>query len=146
MSSYLHNSSSDFRPFKPQHHRSQVVKTLADLTTMVLSPGETSRRESGAATSASGEGEGEAGQTRSAFSRRHNVRVSVEQRWLLLRCVTRLCALQEEKERKEQEEQRKKLDEDAKKKKVLSNMTQQYGAAQKVQTLRITVPNGLTQA
>lgn len=51
--------------------------------------------------------------------------------------MTRLCPLQEEKERKEQEEQRKKLDEDAKKKKVLSNMTQQYGAAQKVQTLRI---------
>lgn len=50
--------------------------------------------------------------------------------------MTCLCTLQEEKERKEQEEQRKKLDEDAKKKKVLSNMTQQYGAGQKVQTLR----------
>lgn len=53
--------------------------------------------------------------------------------------MTGLCALQEEKERKELEEQRKKLDEDAKKKKVLSNMTQQYGAAQKVQSLRITI-------
>lgn len=42
---------------------------------------------------------------------------------------------QEEKERKEQEEQRKKQDEDAKKKKVLSNMTQQYGAGQKVSHL-----------
>lgn len=40
--------------------------------------------------------------------------------------------MQEEKERKEQEEQRKKMDEDAKKKKALSNMSQQYGAGQKV--------------
>lgn len=60
--------------------------------------------------------------------------LSVEQRWPFHLWVTCLCALQEEKERKEQEEQRKKLDEDAKKKKVLSNMTQQYGAAQKVRT------------
>lgn len=43
-----------------------------------------------------------------------------------------LCCVQEEKERKEQEEQRKKMDEDAKKKKALSNMSQQYGAGQKV--------------
>lgn len=58
--------------------------------------------------------------------------------------MTCLRTLQEEKERKEQEEQRKKLDEDAKKKKVLSNRTQQYGAAQKVQTLRITITHELT--
>lgn len=43
-----------------------------------------------------------------------------------------LCCVQEEKERKEQEEQRKRMDEDAKKKKALSNMSQQYGAGQKV--------------
>lgn len=60
--------------------------------------------------------------------------------------MTHLCTLQEEKERKEQEEQRKKLGEDAKKKKVLSNMTQQYGAAQKVQTLRMTLLNHAPQA
>ncbi|MEQ2240162.1 Troponin T, cardiac muscle [Ilyodon furcidens] len=44
----------------------------------------------------------------------------------------RQARLADEKERKEQEEQRKKLDEDAKKKKALSNMSQQYGAGQKV--------------
>nr|XP_061812272.1 troponin T, cardiac muscle isoforms-like isoform X2 [Nerophis lumbriciformis] len=43
----------------------------------------------------------------------------------------RQARLAEEKERREQEEQRKKYDEDAKKKKVLSTMTQQYGAGQK---------------
>ncbi|XP_013875290.1 troponin T, cardiac muscle isoforms [Austrofundulus limnaeus] len=37
----------------------------------------------------------------------------------------------EEKERKEQEEARRKHDEDAKKKKVLTNMTQQYGGQQR---------------
>ncbi|XP_066505006.1 troponin T2d, cardiac [Hoplias malabaricus] len=42
----------------------------------------------------------------------------------------RQARLAEEKERKEQEEQRKKLDEDAKKKKVLTNMTHQYGGLQ----------------
>ncbi|KAG9342240.1 hypothetical protein JZ751_016742 [Albula glossodonta] len=42
----------------------------------------------------------------------------------------RQARLAEEKERKEQEEQRKKLDEDAKKKKVLTNMTHQYGGIQ----------------
>lgn len=112
---------------------------------MVRSPGETSRRESGAAQSPNGEREGEAGQTRGEFSQRHNVQVPAEQRWLVLLCVTCPCTLQEEKERKEQEEQRKKLDEDAKKKKVLSNMTQQYGAAQKVPTLRITITYELTE-
>ncbi|KAM9854938.1 troponin T2d, cardiac [Aulostomus maculatus] len=48
----------------------------------------------------------------------------------------RQARLAEEKERKELEEQRKKLDEDAKKKKVLSNMTQQYGAGQKSESRR----------
>ncbi|KAK2842506.1 hypothetical protein Q5P01_012706 [Channa striata] len=48
----------------------------------------------------------------------------------------RQARLAEEKERKEQEEQRKKQDEDAKKKKVLSNMTQQYGAGQKSDSRR----------
>lgn len=43
-----------------------------------------------------------------------------------------LLLTQEEKERKEQEEQRKKQDEDAKKKKVLTNMSQQYTAGQRV--------------
>uniref|UniRef100_A0A672KA72 Troponin T, cardiac muscle isoforms-like n=1 Tax=Sinocyclocheilus grahami TaxID=75366 RepID=A0A672KA72_SINGR len=42
----------------------------------------------------------------------------------------RQARLAEEKERREQEEQRKKLDEDAKKKKVLTNMTHQYGGIQ----------------
>uniref|UniRef100_A0A3B3SGF3 Troponin T2d, cardiac n=1 Tax=Paramormyrops kingsleyae TaxID=1676925 RepID=A0A3B3SGF3_9TELE len=42
----------------------------------------------------------------------------------------RQARLAEEKERKEQEEQRKKQDEDAKKKKVLTNMTHQYGSIQ----------------
>uniref|UniRef100_A0A8C9R7C3 Troponin T2d, cardiac n=1 Tax=Scleropages formosus TaxID=113540 RepID=A0A8C9R7C3_SCLFO len=42
----------------------------------------------------------------------------------------RQARLAEEKERKEQEEQRKKQDEDAKKKKVLTNMTHQYGGIQ----------------
>lgn len=53
---------------------------------MVLSPGEASRWESGAAKSPSGEREGEAGQTRGEFSRRQNVQVSVEQRWLFVLC------------------------------------------------------------
>ncbi|XP_054631366.1 troponin T2d, cardiac [Dunckerocampus dactyliophorus] len=48
----------------------------------------------------------------------------------------RQARLAEEKERRELEEQRKKLDEDAKKKKVLSNMTQQYGAGQKSENRR----------
>ncbi|XP_060759160.1 troponin T2e, cardiac isoform X5 [Neoarius graeffei] len=42
----------------------------------------------------------------------------------------RQARLAEEKERREQEEQRKKQDEDAKKKKVLTNMTHQYGGIQ----------------
>lgn len=101
---------------------------------MVSSPGEAPGRESRTATSPSGEREGEAGQARGEFSQLQNVPVSGEQRWPFLLWVAGRCTRQEEKERKEQEEQRKKLDEDAKKKKVLSNMTQQYGAAQKVQT------------
>uniref|UniRef100_A0A1A8FZB7 Troponin T2d, cardiac n=2 Tax=Nothobranchius korthausae TaxID=1143690 RepID=A0A1A8FZB7_9TELE len=48
----------------------------------------------------------------------------------------RQTRLLEEKERKEQEEQRKKQDEDAKKKKVLTNMTQQYGTGQKTDNRR----------
>ncbi|XP_056907027.1 troponin T2d, cardiac [Takifugu flavidus] len=48
----------------------------------------------------------------------------------------RQARLAEEKERRELEEQRKKLDDDAKKKKVLSNMTQQYGAVQKSESRR----------
>lgn len=107
---------------------------------MVLPPGETSCWESGAAKSASREREGEAGPTRREFPRPQSL-----QRWLFLLCVTWRCTLQEEKERKEQEEQRKKLDEDAKKKKVLSNMTQQYGAAQKVRTCRIPITCKQTQ-
>lgn len=98
---------------------------------MVLCPGETPRWESGAAKSPGREGEGEAGQTCCEFQQAQTFRPqhACEQTWLFI-----LCTLQEEKERKEQEEQRKKLDDDAKKKKVLSNRTQQYGAAQKVQT------------
>uniref|UniRef100_A0A3Q3BH11 Troponin T2e, cardiac n=1 Tax=Kryptolebias marmoratus TaxID=37003 RepID=A0A3Q3BH11_KRYMA len=45
--------------------------------------------------------------------------------------MERQARLAEEKERKEQEEARKKQDEDAKKKRVLTNMTQQYGGQQR---------------